>query len=254
MDVKASTTVAPLPLSTPTLTPSTIATISTVPQAPTPLTTAPSTLLQDLPNFGSLFGFDHRLKTLEANFFEFMQTNQFAGAVSSILGIVQRYTDQRMNEAVKVAVQIQSDRLCDEAQADNEKFPKNLDENIQKIIKEQVKEQIYELGKSSIKMRVKHHEEQVVSILNYLKELSFHHIEKIEERLVNGWIIIPKDFDEVKTKLKEPRTQIRKLQKKCMGQRDKIAFIHFRIDLEMTLEDIQDRHQLYVKNHMGHTS
>ncbi|GKB12747.1 hypothetical protein Tco_0846670 [Tanacetum coccineum] len=30
---------------------------------------------------------------------------------------------------------------------------------------------------------------------------------------------------------------------------------HFRIsDLEMTLEDIQDRHQLYMKNLMGHTS
>nr|GEU46457.1 hypothetical protein [Tanacetum cinerariifolium] len=64
MDVQAPTTVASLSLSTPTLTPSTIATISTVPQAPTPPTTAPGTLLQDLPNFGSLFGFDHRLKTL----------------------------------------------------------------------------------------------------------------------------------------------------------------------------------------------
>nr|GEZ82564.1 hypothetical protein [Tanacetum cinerariifolium] len=47
----------------------------------------------------------------------------------------------------------------------------------------------------------------------------------MEERLMNGWIIIPRDFDEVKTKLKEARTQIRKLQKKRMGQRDKIAFI-----------------------------
>nr|GEZ01682.1 hypothetical protein [Tanacetum cinerariifolium] len=56
----------------------------------------------DLPNFGSLFGFDHRLKTLEANFSEFVQTNQFAGAVSSILGIVDRYMDQRMNEAIKI--------------------------------------------------------------------------------------------------------------------------------------------------------
>nr|GEX76344.1 hypothetical protein [Tanacetum cinerariifolium] len=72
----------------PTLTPSTIATISTVPQAPTPPTTAPSNLLHDLLNFGSLFKFDHRLKTLEANFSEFVQTNQFAGAVSSIPGIV----------------------------------------------------------------------------------------------------------------------------------------------------------------------
>nr|GEY01357.1 hypothetical protein [Tanacetum cinerariifolium] len=111
----APTIVAPLPLSAPTLIPQTIATISTVPQAPTPPTTTTSTLLQDLPNFGLLFGFNHRLKTLKANFIEFVQTNQFAGA---------------------------SDRLRDEAQAENEKFLKNLDENIQKIIKEKVKEQV----------------------------------------------------------------------------------------------------------------
>nr|GEW04105.1 copia protein [Tanacetum cinerariifolium] len=141
MDVQPQTTVAPLPLYEPTLTPSTIATVTIVQQAPNPPTTALSTLLQNLPNFGSLFGFDHRLKTLEDNFYEFFQTNQFAGAVSSILEIVQRYMDQRMNEAVKVAVQIQSDRLRDEAQAENDEFLKTIDENMHKIIKEQVKEQ-----------------------------------------------------------------------------------------------------------------
>nr|GFB72300.1 hypothetical protein [Tanacetum cinerariifolium] len=47
-----------------------------------------------------------------------------------------------MNKAVKVAVSIQSDRLRDEAQAKNEEFLKNLDENVQKIIKEQVNEQV----------------------------------------------------------------------------------------------------------------
>nr|GFA66226.1 hypothetical protein [Tanacetum cinerariifolium] len=47
-----------------------------------------------------------------------------------------------MNEAVKVAVQIQSDRLCDEAQAENDEFLKTIDENMHKIIKEQVKEQV----------------------------------------------------------------------------------------------------------------
>nr|GEU88182.1 retrovirus-related Pol polyprotein from transposon TNT 1-94 [Tanacetum cinerariifolium] len=133
---------ASITLSAPTLTPSTIPTISTVPQAPTPPTTTPSTLLQDLPKFGSLFGFNNKLKTLEAIFSDFVQTNQFAGAVSSILGIVQRYMDQRMNKAVKLAIQIQSDRLQDEAQAKNKEFLKNFDENIQKIIKEQVKEQV----------------------------------------------------------------------------------------------------------------
>nr|GEV93372.1 hypothetical protein [Tanacetum cinerariifolium] len=89
-----------------------------------------------------LLVFDHRLKTLEANFSEFMQTNQFTGAVSSIPGIVQRYMDQQMNEVVKVAIQIQSDRLRDEAQAENEEFLKTIDENKQKIIKEQVKERL----------------------------------------------------------------------------------------------------------------
>nr|GEU97606.1 hypothetical protein [Tanacetum cinerariifolium] len=48
----------------------------------------------------------------------------------------------RMNEAVKIVVQLQSDRLRDEAQAKNEDFLNKLDENIQKIIKEQVKEQV----------------------------------------------------------------------------------------------------------------
>nr|GEX65787.1 hypothetical protein [Tanacetum cinerariifolium] len=115
VDVHTSTTVAPLTLTAPNLPHSTIPTIYQVPQATTPLKTAPSTLLHDLLNFGSLFGFNHRLKTLEANFSEFVKTNQFAGAVSSILGIVKRYMDQRMNEEVKVAVQIQPERLRDEA-------------------------------------------------------------------------------------------------------------------------------------------
>nr|GEW12410.1 retrovirus-related Pol polyprotein from transposon TNT 1-94 [Tanacetum cinerariifolium] len=106
MDVQTPTSVATLPMSTPTLTPSTISTITTTQQAPTPPTTAPSTLLQDLPNFGSLFGFDHRLKTLEEKFSEFTQTNQFAEAVSSISRILHRYMDQRMKEAVKVKEQV----------------------------------------------------------------------------------------------------------------------------------------------------
>nr|GEY16767.1 hypothetical protein [Tanacetum cinerariifolium] len=143
VDVPVSTTVVPLLVTIPTLPPPFIPIMSQVQQAPAPTpTTAPSSFLQDLLNFGSLFGFDHHLKNLEANFSEFMQTNQFAESVSSILGIVDRYIDHRMNEAVKVAVQIQFDRLRDEAQAENEYFLNKLDENIQKIIKEKVKEQV----------------------------------------------------------------------------------------------------------------
>nr|GEV21544.1 hypothetical protein [Tanacetum cinerariifolium] len=137
MDAQTPTSVTPLPMTAPTMTPSTIATITTTSQAPILPTTVSSTIIQNLPNFGSLFRFDDRLRTLEANFSEFTQTNQFAGAVSAVLGIVQRYMDQQMNEAVKVAIQIQSDRLRDEAQRENDEFLKIVDENMQKIIKEQ---------------------------------------------------------------------------------------------------------------------
>nr|GFC88252.1 hypothetical protein [Tanacetum cinerariifolium] len=81
-------------------------------------------------------------KTLKENFSEFTQTNQFARAVSSIPEIVHRYMDQRMNEAVKVVIQLQSDRLRDEAQKENDEFLKTIDKNMQKIINDQVKEQV----------------------------------------------------------------------------------------------------------------
>ncbi|GJT85151.1 reverse transcriptase domain-containing protein [Tanacetum coccineum] len=71
--------------------------------------------------------------------------------------------------------------------------------------------QIFEIGKCSVKMHLKHHEEQIEDILNYLDELSFHRIEKMEERRING--------NELKTELKEIRTQIIKLQKKQKLQR-----------------------------------
>ncbi|GJY47542.1 hypothetical protein Tco_0436605 [Tanacetum coccineum] len=58
------------------------------------------------------------------------------------LSVVDTYLANKMNEAVKTAVQLQSDRLRDEAQANNEDFINKLDDNIKKIIKEQVKEQV----------------------------------------------------------------------------------------------------------------
>nr|GEY30975.1 hypothetical protein [Tanacetum cinerariifolium] len=115
--------------------------------------------------------------------------------------------------------------------------------------------QIFEIGKSSIKMHLKHYEKHIEDILNYLEELSFHRIEKIEERLVNGWMIIQRYFDELKTELEKVRSQIFRLQKKHIGQKDKIVFARFMIStLEITLKDIQARHQLYMENLLGHTS
>nr|GEX79708.1 hypothetical protein [Tanacetum cinerariifolium] len=89
---------------------------TTLPPPPTPLithlqqtpvpapTTVPSSSLQDLPNFGSLFEFDDRQNFLEIDFSEFKQTNQFAEAVSSIPSIVDLYLANKMNESIKTVV------------------------------------------------------------------------------------------------------------------------------------------------------
>ncbi|GKE32784.1 hypothetical protein Tco_1452106 [Tanacetum coccineum] len=143
LDVLVTTIAEPPRVSATTIPPPTTPLITQMPQTPVPTpTTVSSTSLQNLLNFGSLFGFDHRLKTLEIDFFEFKQTNQFAEAVSSIPSIVDNYLANKMNEAIKTAVQLQSDRLREKAQAENEDFLNKLDDNIKKIIKDQVKEQV----------------------------------------------------------------------------------------------------------------
>nr|GEY63142.1 hypothetical protein [Tanacetum cinerariifolium] len=84
----ASSSVALLQTSTPIMTPSTIATITIISHALIPPTTIPSKVLQNLPTFDSVFRYEDRLKSLEANFSEYIQTNPFAEAVSNILAEV----------------------------------------------------------------------------------------------------------------------------------------------------------------------
>nr|GEZ93488.1 hypothetical protein [Tanacetum cinerariifolium] len=126
------------------MTPSTIATITTMRHAPIPSTLIPSEVLQNLPTFDSVFRFDKRLKSLEANFSEYRQTNPFAEAVSNIPGIVHQYMNQQLNEAVRVAVQIQTYRLRDSYQRENNEFLRTINDNMKRIIKEQAKSQVKE--------------------------------------------------------------------------------------------------------------
>nr|GFC79431.1 hypothetical protein [Tanacetum cinerariifolium] len=85
-------------------------------EAPIPPPTIPSIILENLPTFNSAFRFEERLRLLETSFYEYRQTNQFADAVSAIPGIVHQYMDQQIKEAVREAVQIQTDRLQDSLQ------------------------------------------------------------------------------------------------------------------------------------------
>ncbi|GKB23149.1 hypothetical protein Tco_0862550 [Tanacetum coccineum] len=107
----------------------------------TPATTTSSSL-QNLPNFASLFGFDHRLKALEANFSELRQTNQYAEALSSIPSTVEQYLANKMQEAVDVAVQLKYERIREESTTANQQFLDSIDDGMKKIIKEQVKKEV----------------------------------------------------------------------------------------------------------------
>ncbi|GJU94997.1 retrovirus-related pol polyprotein from transposon TNT 1-94 [Tanacetum coccineum] len=56
--------------------------------------TSTSSLLENLPNFASLFGFDHRLKALEDNFSEFRQTNQYAERSPPFLALFEQLSSK----------------------------------------------------------------------------------------------------------------------------------------------------------------
>nr|GEW35365.1 hypothetical protein [Tanacetum cinerariifolium] len=90
----------------------------------------------------NMVGRDTKMTDAPRTIIQTTQTNQYAEAVSLIPDIVDTFLANKINEAVKTAVQLQSDKLRDEAQAKNEDFIKKHDENIKKIIKEQVKEQV----------------------------------------------------------------------------------------------------------------
>nr|GFB39865.1 hypothetical protein [Tanacetum cinerariifolium] len=77
----ASSPIVSLQTLTPIMTPFTIATITTLRDAPLPPTTIPSIILENLPTFNSAFCFDERLRSLETTFSEYRQTNPFVDDV-----------------------------------------------------------------------------------------------------------------------------------------------------------------------------
>ncbi|GKC86283.1 hypothetical protein Tco_1142000 [Tanacetum coccineum] len=102
--------------------------------------------------------------------------------------------------------------------------------------------QAFEIGESSRKTSLERHEDQIEEILNQPNKLSLDRIEHIEDKiegLGNGWVIIQQDFDNLEAELRESRTQIAKLQRKQMGNNNKIVLARFRIaNLEQIIKDI----------------
>ncbi|GJZ05477.1 hypothetical protein Tco_0539270 [Tanacetum coccineum] len=147
-----SDTLVNVPVSVAAETPSSVTTIPQLPipniqplqQTPTSTTTTtnPIMTLPEIHNFASLFQFDQRVSTLESEMSEFRQTSQFSEVVSSIPGIVDTYLASKIKEAVDVVVQLQTNKLREEAQEDNQEFLNQVDSTMKAIIKEQVQAQV----------------------------------------------------------------------------------------------------------------
>ncbi|GKB29503.1 hypothetical protein Tco_0868904 [Tanacetum coccineum] len=107
--------------------------------------------------------------------------------------------------------------------------------------------QAFEIGESSRKTSLERHEKEIEEVLNHLDELSLDRIEHIDEKikgLGKGRVIIQQDFDNLEAELQKARAQIAKLQRKQLGNNNKISLARFRIaNLEQIIEDIQVRHQ-----------
>nr|GEY42966.1 hypothetical protein [Tanacetum cinerariifolium] len=113
--------------------------------------------------------------------------------------------------------------------------------------------QEFEMEESSRKTSLEHHEEQIKEILNHLDELSLDRIENTEDNIegVGKGRVIIQDFDNLETELQETRAQVAKLQRKQLGQNNKIALVRFRIaDLEQIVKEIQARHQADKESHL----
>ncbi|GJS93262.1 hypothetical protein Tco_0800230, partial [Tanacetum coccineum] len=102
--------------------------------------------------------------------------------------------------------------------------------------------QEFEIRESSRKTSLERHEEQIEKILNHLDELSLDRIENIEDKIVGlgkGRVIIQQDFDNLEAELQKAHARITKLQRKQMGNNNKIALACFRIaNLEQIIEEI----------------
>ncbi|GKB78438.1 hypothetical protein Tco_0945333 [Tanacetum coccineum] len=107
--------------------------------------------------------------------------------------------------------------------------------------------QEFDMGESSRKTSLERYEDQIEEILNHLDELYLDRIKHIKDKikgLEKGRVIIQQDFDNLEAELQKAHARITKLQRKQMGNNNKITLARFRIaNLEQIIEEIQVRHQ-----------
>ncbi|GKE85175.1 hypothetical protein Tco_1558917, partial [Tanacetum coccineum] len=110
--------------------------------APRPTASETITSFPALPDFTSVFKFNDRVTNLEKQLSKIKQVDQYAQALSSILAIVDRYVDNKLEEDIQKAIQTHNLDYREEAQANKREYIELVDSSVRTIIREEVKTQL----------------------------------------------------------------------------------------------------------------
>ncbi|GKE83895.1 hypothetical protein Tco_1557637 [Tanacetum coccineum] len=108
---------------------------------PTPTTSETTTSLPALPDFTYVFKFNERVFNLEKDVSKIKQVDQYAQALSSIPAIVDRYMDNKLEEAINNAILAHNLDYRQEAQDEKIAYIELVDTSMRALIKEEVNTQ-----------------------------------------------------------------------------------------------------------------
>ncbi|GKD99953.1 hypothetical protein Tco_1387937 [Tanacetum coccineum] len=109
---------------------------------PKPTTFEATTSFPSLLDFSYVFRFNERVTNLEKDLSEIKQVDQYAQALSSIPGIVDRYIDNKLGEVINKAIRAHNLDCRQEAQDDKNAYIELVDISMRAIIKEEVNTQL----------------------------------------------------------------------------------------------------------------
>nr|GEV63420.1 hypothetical protein [Tanacetum cinerariifolium] len=112
---------------------------------PTPTASETTTSLPTLLDFAFVFKFNERVSNLEKDLSEMKQVDQYDKTLSSIPAIVDRYIDNKLEEAINKAIQAHNFDCREEAQAKKREYIELVDSTVRIIIKEEVNTQLSQI-------------------------------------------------------------------------------------------------------------
>ncbi|GJR83633.1 hypothetical protein Tco_0154418 [Tanacetum coccineum] len=109
---------------------------------PTPTASEVTTLFHALPDSTSIFRFNERVTNLEKDMSKMKQVDHYAQAISLIPAIIDRYIDNKREEAIQQAIKSHTAKCREETLTNRREYIDLIDTSVRAIIKEEVKTQL----------------------------------------------------------------------------------------------------------------